>query len=501
MVMLLCLLAGSPCAALGSSPADTGPGSALTDLSPILDQVSVESLWSTIDSLSACPTRRCGTPENSHAADVLRTRALDLGYADAAFDSFWCSATGSIERNIVFTKPGITAPDERVIIGAHFDCIASDSLTARAPGADDNASGVAGLLEIARIVRDLPLERTVTFALWNAEEISFLGSQHFVEEMSAQGLDAVLYVNLDCLAYTDGSWQAEVQTEDPGLRRAVSDLMREYTGISPTAAAPRSDWVPFWLAGVPTLYVCEDPVNPRVNGPTDSLHYLDSAYARDMTRADLVAMLGAAKLQGYDWPIAPWTVLLPTCATEAPGLPPGASVAVRWEGQDFDGSVAGYEYRVIAPTGADTSYHFVPASIESISFTAVAEGLYAVSVRAVDDDGLRDPDPASAIVPVGTLYGYPLLHVTSDVGGSARFRAQFCTEAEFPDTLFAGEHLSIRWRADASRYCSGIVGYQWAWDDTAAWYPPSSAPEETLLTVDLEAGEHRLCIRAIDDLG
>lgn len=478
------------------------PAKARTELGPILDEVSGEHILTTIDSLSGYWTRRCGTEENYWVGDDLMGRISELGYDEAYFDSLACDATGRAERNIVFVKPGASSPEEYVVVGAHYDCIAPGGMSVRAPGADDNASGVAGVLEMARIVRDLPLNRSVIFALFTCEEIGMVGSEHFVDELLETGLDVTLYINLDCVAYTDGSWQADVRTlkEHHSLGRAVSALISEYTEITPRTLGRLSDYWPFEQAGIATICIDEEPLNPRINGPRDSLHYLNESYAEDMVRGDLATLLLTARLDGLDIPIAPATFLEETCATEVWGLPPGGRALFRWWGDDFDGSVVGYEYRLIGPSEADTSYHVVPSDVESLAFTLDEEGLYRFEVRSVDDEALRDWDPPSATVSVGIPFAYPELRVEADVGGWASFRGATWT-SEFPETLFAGEEVEFRWSASAEDYCSRVTGYSWAWDDTFDWHPPVPSPSETLLAVTLEPGEHVLHVKAVDDIG
>ena len=483
-------------------PTPDRPAIAHTDIGPILDQISGERIWTTIDSLSGYWTRRCGTQENYWVGESLMRRILELGYDEAYFDSLACDVTGRAERNIVFLKPGMSSPEEYVIVGAHYDCIAPGGMAVRAPGADDNASGVAGVLEMARITRDLRFGRSVIFVLFTCEEVGLVGSQHFVDELLETGLDVTLYINLDCVAYTDGSWQAYVRTlrQHHSLGRAAAALISEYTEITPRTLGRLSDYWPFEQAGIATIDIYEEPLNPRINGPRDSLHYLNEPYAEDMVRGILATLLLTGRLDGLDIPIAPATFLQETCATEVWGLPPGARAVFRWWGEDFDGSVVGYEYRLLNPSQADTGYHLVPAGVESLAFTLDEEGPYRFEVRSVDDDGLRDWDPPSATVSVGMSFAHPELHVEADVGGWASFKGAIWT-SEFPDTLFAGEQVEFRWSASAEDYCSQLVGYSWAWDDTFDWHPQAPSLSETLVAVSLEPGEHVLYVRAIDDIG
>jgi hypothetical protein len=479
----------------------------LDDIDPILDEVSGDRVFVTIDSLSSYWTRRVGRPGNLWSADYITRCFEELGYEEAHFDSFWCNATGSTESNIVFTKQGAASLEGYVVVCAHFDGVTHsvpDDPDERSPGADDNASGVAGLLEIARIVKDLPLLRDVVFVCFNAEELGYVGSTHFVEDLVAAGDSVFVCLNLDCIAYTDGSWEASVDGRYPdfSLFRAIEGLMRDYTSITPIPHWKRSsDHWPFIEAGIPAIMIWEEPLTPLLHTPEDNMDYLDQAYAEDMTRAYLATLLATAELEGVYLPIRPTTHLEETCATDALGLPPGATAEFRWWSEDFDGFVAAYEYRLIGPSAPDTTYHQVSASVESLEFILADEGIHRFEVRAVDDEGLRDSSPVAVTVPVGMGYAYPELQIETDMGGWAWFRGNSGTTSDFPDTLFEGESVQFTWSGTADRYCSELVGYAWAWDDTTVWHPPAESMEETLFAVELEPGDHVLRVKAVDDLG
>ena len=512
-VAVLVAALGSPASAtalrLAGVPEFPDPLSAdrASDIGPILDEVSGDRVFVTVDSLSSYWTRRVGRPGNLWSADYITRCFEELGYQEARFDSFWCDATGSTESNIVFTKQGAASLEGYVVMCAHFDGVTHsvpDDPEERSPGADDNASGVAGLLEIARIVKDLPLLRDVVFVCFNAEELGYVGSTHFVEDLVAAGDSVFVCLNLDCIAYTDGSWEASVEGRpyDYSLFETIEGLMRDYTSITPIPRWKRSsDHWPFIEAGIPAIMIWEEPLTPLLHTPEDNMDYLSQAYAEDMTRAYLATLLATAELEGVHLPIRPTTHLEETCATEALGLPPGATAEFMWWSEDFDGSVAAYEYRLIAPSADDTSYQQVPAAVESLEFILSEEGIYRFEVRSVDNEGLRDSSPDAVTVPVGMTYAYPELLVEADVGGWASFRGSSGFTSDFPDTLFEGERVQFTWSATADRYCSELVGYAWAWDDTTTWYPPAESMEETLLTVELEPGDHVLRIRAVDDLG
>ena len=113
------------------------------------------------------------------------------------FDDFLVSYNGlsSNQQNIVATLPGTSSHAGVIIIGAHYDSRTLDPVdgSSLAPGANDNASGVAILLELARVLSSRTWNQTVMFVAFAAEEQGRFGSRHFVQEMVLDGriIDAV----------------------------------------------------------------------------------------------------------------------------------------------------------------------------------------------------------------------------------------------------------------------------------------------------------------------
>ena len=81
-------------------------------------------------------------------------------------------------QNIIVTKPSTTSDDEIIIVGAHYDSVESS------PGASDNASGTAVLLEIARVLEGVSNDKEIRFLFFGAEELGLFGSEKYVEEMT-----------------------------------------------------------------------------------------------------------------------------------------------------------------------------------------------------------------------------------------------------------------------------------------------------------------------------
>lgn len=99
--------------------------------------------------------------------------------------------------NVIGVKRGTTRPDEYVLIGAHYDSVPN------CPGADDNASGVAGVLEAARILGPGEHARSLMLACWDEEERGLIGAHHFVARALTEGTAIVAHFNLESVGRYD----------------------------------------------------------------------------------------------------------------------------------------------------------------------------------------------------------------------------------------------------------------------------------------------------------
>jgi aminopeptidase YwaD len=167
--------------------------------------------------------------------------------------------------NIVATKPGARDPHRVLVVGAHRDSVEI------APGADDNTSGVAVVLEIAEILRRTPLPATVRFVLFGAEELGLLGSDYYVHHM---GSDRVIgMVNLDMV----GSGERLQLAWDRGTDALVMVAARlaEQLGMKAQVARSNgSDHVSFERAGVPVVFLVR-PDYPYLHTPKDTVDRID----------------------------------------------------------------------------------------------------------------------------------------------------------------------------------------------------------------------------------
>lgn len=202
----------------------------------LMDAVSADSIEANIEHLSSYHTRRYDSRFIWDVQDWLVRYYQKLDVDMVMLHNF-SVPDSDIETadNILAVKWGTTKPDEFVICGAHYDSWNSDGSdpdTIRSPGADDNASGVAGILETARLLSPYKFERSIIFANWNAEEIGLVGSAAYAHDMAEQGMDIVAYFNLDMTGYLAEGSDIHVNlmytTRDSLLGDYVKSFSRTY---------------------------------------------------------------------------------------------------------------------------------------------------------------------------------------------------------------------------------------------------------------------------------
>ena len=211
-----------------------------------------------INTLTEIGPRLAGTEQEARAAEAIADLFAALGYPTetqpfTAIDDYG-EAIDSL--NVVAVKRGESA--QEIIVGAHYDS-ADEGL-----GADDNASGVAVMLEAAGLIANVSTPYTVRFIAFGAEEAGLLGSYVYLNQMSqAEVEDTVAMVNLDSLAagdityvYSDEDPQADLRDWTLGWASANGfGLQTIYdVDLSDGEGGGVSDYAAFREAGIPYIY-------------------------------------------------------------------------------------------------------------------------------------------------------------------------------------------------------------------------------------------------------
>ena len=234
-------------------------------------------------------SRNKSQPGNDKAADYIKERLQYYGLA--TFDQWW-SSTG---RNVYAKQMGTEFPNRYYMICAHYDDMPTGTL---APGADDNASGTAAVLEAARILSQYTFPFTIMYALWDEEEQGLIGSAYFANQASAAGDSILGVINLDMIAYdgnNDGKF--EIHTRSVGnsieLKDEVLDVNATYNlGIIPVIKNPGStysDHASFWNKGYGAILLIEDnnDFHPYYHTTNDKIQYFNVPYFHKMSRLSI----------------------------------------------------------------------------------------------------------------------------------------------------------------------------------------------------------------------
>ncbi|WP_372771483.1 M28 family peptidase [Pseudoalteromonas sp.] len=172
----------------------------------------------------------------------------------------------SISRNFIATLPGSSTPNEHIIYSAHWDHLGKDSSKKGDNiynGAHDNATGTAGMIEIAEAFSMLPTKpaRSITFLAVTAEEQGLLGAKYYAANPIIAANKSVANINMDSLnllgRVTDISVVGAGKSEmDEYLARAAKSQNRTLSGDPRPAAGGyyRSDHFAFAQMGIPAMY-------------------------------------------------------------------------------------------------------------------------------------------------------------------------------------------------------------------------------------------------------
>ena len=172
-------------------------------------------------------------------------------------------------RNVIAEMPGSNDASKTVVVGAHYDTVPGS------PGANDNASGTATIMTIARQVAGNSYPFTVRFILFGAEEVGLFGSRHYVDTLSPEEIDnTVAMLNFDSV----GSGGGFGVLGDGGLTQETLRLGEQFGPklVRPTTLPPNvgSDHVPFEAADIPVMFLISDD-STRIHTPEDKLKWIE----------------------------------------------------------------------------------------------------------------------------------------------------------------------------------------------------------------------------------
>ena len=201
----------------------------------------------------------------------------------------WTSVleTGTL-FNVISIIRGHTTGDEAVLLGAHRDHFGEQAGLLFA-GADDNASGTAVLLEVARLFSLAPAapKRSVLFLSFSGEEQGLLGSRLYVSQPIVPLSKTIGMINVDHAGIGNGRLTVGVTGMEKSKAESIGQLVGLSDKIDLFGYFPGGDHVPFKEAGVPTITVVSGGVHPHFHQPSDTANTIDPEILRSAARYTL----------------------------------------------------------------------------------------------------------------------------------------------------------------------------------------------------------------------
>ena len=305
----------APTPTASPTPVILMPPAPAPHLSALLDDVSAERLMQHVEALAAIHSRHFNSATADRAAQYIAGAMQAAGAAEVEYVPFAAVVEDLRvpQVNVVGTLPG-TDPDAGVVIvGAHYDSRNGDWLDGeiRAPGANDNASGVAALLEITRGLAAGERPMTVKLVAFAAEEVGAQGSRYYAQLTQTLETDVRAVLVLDMIGNATGpecEGSIRVFSAPPEaspsrvLARTVDVAGRLYlpefvASVQPTIDRPGrySDHVPFSDAGYPAVRFIEAVEDvTRQHSADDLPEHISPSYLRDATRLALASVASIA---------------------------------------------------------------------------------------------------------------------------------------------------------------------------------------------------------------
>jgi hypothetical protein len=275
---------------------------ATTDLSRvkgIMSAISQDSLTNYVLQLQAFYRRTTGTASLLAARDTIAQRFHRFGYDTVTYDGFTLTSGGStkIGYNVIVKKTGTVYPDYHIIVCGHYDGVSNS------PAADDNASGTAGVLELARVMKDSAFAVTVLFIAFDAEETGLNGSRHYAREAQEQNEKIVAVFNMDMIADEDNYAHANLYNgTSTRLAQTWINIAGPLVGITGhlAGASSGSDHHPFTSFVPNSIFLAEYNFSPWWHTSGDSTTHMNFEYMTRMVRASAAWLMTVANSNDFD---------------------------------------------------------------------------------------------------------------------------------------------------------------------------------------------------------
>ncbi|HPF93521.1 MAG TPA: M20/M25/M40 family metallo-hydrolase, partial [Tenuifilaceae bacterium] len=347
----------------------------------LLAQVSGENITASVQHLQEYGTRNAYAPESVEAEQWIYQQFADLGLEVETMD--FTMPSGSASDNVIATLTGTKYPNEYVVVGGHYDSVSSSG---DAPGADDNASGTAAVIEIARILSSQELDRSIIFCAFSGEEYGLYGSAAFAQQCANQGLNIHGYFNLDMIGYLEegGTMKSTLIYPQPAQELAdfymniCSIYLPDFIVEPGSFSGGDSDHTSFNNNGYMGIFPFEniDAYSPYIHTSNDIIgpSYNNQDQAVVFTQASLAATVAMANR------ILPPQNLI--------AIPQNGSVKLTWNAMADIDSYTIYRNNIAIAWPAENEY---------IDYAVENGTQYSYFVTAIYSDTQEESDPSNTV--------------------------------------------------------------------------------------------------------
>jgi hypothetical protein len=275
----------------------------------IISSVSRNNIEIWVNNLTSFHTRHTKSGFIDQAANWLKDELEKISQASVTFHNY---AEGGYKlKNIVWHKNG--SSDKVILVCAHYDSRMEnlEDSESRAPGADDNASGVAVILEIARLVSKLRFEKCIQLVFFSGEEQGLWGSKHYAQYIKDNKINLYRLINLDMVGSSSAAEKPTftierdignaVSTNDQDSQsfgQIMEQMAINYTDLD-ILLGPiyDSDYMPFEALGYVVTGSYDGGAtdeNTHYHSSTDEASFIDIDYIASVTKIVLATVLEEA---------------------------------------------------------------------------------------------------------------------------------------------------------------------------------------------------------------
>ncbi|MEZ2338350.1 M28 family metallopeptidase [Mucilaginibacter sp. RCC_168] len=306
------------------------------DIQCIVNSVDSMRIKQILSSIYGIRNRISGLKHLEHVKLFIKSQ-LDSCHVLSAMQQFRYS--GYTGHNIIGHIPGQKDKNGRYLLTAHFDTAISS------PGADDNGSGVAGLLEAMNVLSRYNFGSSVDFVAFDQEEPGSVGSKNYVSDISKKKYKIKGVINLDMIGRSSikvnsqyvppklallypfifkdiemsgnkADFVLDITNKtsrrlgeifkfnsnkfNPSLKVVTLETNRE--SVKAISGLEASDHVRFWEKGYPALHIGEggETRNPTLDTPYDKIELINYTFIRDVVKSVVASLISLAKIENYN---------------------------------------------------------------------------------------------------------------------------------------------------------------------------------------------------------